>query len=177
TGARSRCGGRSAPTSANGSSRSSPGKGEQDSLVPQRDDWIQPGGSSSGPEAEEDADERREAERQESGLGGDRGIPLSQLLERERASDATGEAENAAGHAEDERLDQELEQDVAAPRAQRLADPDLTRPLRDRHQHDVHDADPAHDQRDEGDPGQEESKRLGRLLKGRQQARLVAYGE
>ena len=45
---------------------------------------------------------------------------------------------------EDGGFDQELRRDVAASRTQRAANADFPRPLRDRGQHDVHDADAAH---------------------------------
>jgi hypothetical protein len=64
-------------------------------------------------------------------------------------------AERDADHPADERqrhrLDQELHEDVAPARADRLADADLARALGDRHQHDVHDADAADEQGDADD--------------------------
>ena len=48
-------------------------------------------------------------------------------------------------------LDQELLEDVLRVAPERLADPDLAGALGHRHQHDVHDPDPAHRQRDRGD--------------------------
>ena len=61
------------------------------------------------------------------------------------------DADQAAEDGQRDRLDQELRQDVAAARADRLADADLARPLADRHEHDVHDPDAADDERDRGD--------------------------
>ena len=61
-------------------------------------------------------------------------------------------------------LDQELLDDVAALRAQGAADADLAGALRDRRQHDVHDADAADQERDAGDRAQHEVEDpLGRL--------------
>jgi hypothetical protein len=48
-------------------------------------------------------------------------------------------------------LDEELDHDLAAAGAERLADPDLADPLLEGREHDVHDHDPADDERD--DPG------------------------
>ena len=54
----------------------------------------------------------------------------------------------AAEQAQHHRLDQELHQHVAAAGAHRQAEADLPGALGDRHQHDVHDADAAHHERD-----------------------------
>ena len=64
---------------------------------------------------------------------------------------AEREADQAAEQAQHERLEQELQQDVMALRADGLADADLARPLRHGHEHDVHDADAADEQRDADD--------------------------
>ena len=57
---------------------------------------------------------------------------------------------SSAEHAQRDGLDQELQRDVGAARAERLPQADLARALGHRHQHDVHDADAADDQRDGG---------------------------
>src|SRR6185503_3429783 len=75
----------------------------------------------------------------------------------EHGSEAPGEdgrpdqAEQPPEHGEDHRLHQELAQDVAAARAQGLAHADLADAFGDRHQHDVHDHDAAHDEADARD--------------------------
>jgi signal transduction histidine kinase len=84
---------------------------------------------------------------------------------------------DAARDAEHERLDEELEHDVATSCAERLAHADLARPLRDRDQHDVHDADAADEQRDRRDAGEQEAERLRGLLERLEQRRLVAHVE
>ena len=62
-------------------------------------------------------------------------------------------------------------------RANRFADSDLPRPLRHRHQHDVHDPDPADQQRDERDDDQHDRQRhrniLGRAQDCRQRPHFV----
>ncbi len=63
-------------------------------------------------------------------------------------SDADGEACSAAGAAQQRRFDQELQQNVAAPRPKRHTETDLARALGDRDKKDVHDADAADQQRD-----------------------------
>ena len=69
-----------------------------------------------------------------------------------------GDADQPAEEREGEGLDEELGQDVPATRPDGLADPDLAGPLADRHQHDVHDPDAADDERDRGDPTQEQGQ-------------------
>ena len=77
------------------------------------------------------------------------------------------------GHGEHEGLDQELGHDVAPPRPDRLADPDLPRPLAYRDQHDVHDPDAAHEQADRRDAGQEQGQEAGDRPERGQQLCLV----
>ena len=74
------------------------------------------------------------------------------------------DADEAAHHRERERLDQELDQDVARLGADRHAHADLARPLGDADEHDVHDADAADEQRDGGDAGEQRRQRLRALL-------------
>ena len=71
--------------------------------------------------------------------------------EGHRRADAEEHAEHAAHQAEHQRLDQELEHDVAPGGAERLAHADLPGPLGDRDQHDVHDPDAAHQEAHRGD--------------------------
>ena len=61
----------------------------------------------------------------------------------------------AAEEAQGERLDQELQQDVAPGGAERLADADLAGALGDRDQHDVHDPDAADHQAHRRDAGEQ----------------------
>ena len=75
----------------------------------------------------------------------------------ERA-DAEPDADQPADDAEQHRLDEELQQDVALPGAERLAQADLAGPLADADQHDVGDADAADEQRDGGDRGQHQGE-------------------
>ena len=92
----------------------------------------------------------REAEREEHGVGLDDGLDV--LDRHDRAQhDAAGRAEHATDPGEQRGLDEELREDVAVTGADRLADADLTGALGDGHQHDVHHADAADEQRDRGD--------------------------
>ena len=63
------------------------------------------------------------------------------------------DADRAAGERRRQPLEQELQQDLAALRAERLAHADLARPLLHVDEHDVHDADAADGQRQHADEG------------------------
>ena len=65
---------------------------------------------------------------------------------------------------ERDRLGEHLRHDVAAPRPERLAQADLPRPIADHHQHDVHDDDAAHEQRQRDDADQHRKDAGRRLL-------------
>ena len=62
-------------------------------------------------------------------------------------------------------------------RADRHAQPDLARALGDRHQHDVHDADAADQQRDRGDRREQQRHDAARLLLRLQHLGQVAQRE
>ena len=87
-----------------------------------------------------------------------RSIAVSQPNDCRSTTDApapSADADRAAGDAQHHGLDEELQEDVAPRRAERLANADLARPLGDRHEHDVHDADAADEQRHGGDAGEQ----------------------
>ena len=91
--------------------------------------------------------------------GSETGKPVSQWTPRPmRAAD--GDAEHAAGRGEEDRLEQELPEDLDAPRAERLADADLARALGDADRHDAHDADAADHQRDRRQHDERQERRL-----------------
>src|SRR5690606_8953556 len=109
-------------------------------FVAERFDRIEARGADGRDHAEEDADARREAD-----ADGERpprqrdGEPGEQVYGKpDERSEA--DAEQAAGRREENRLEQELPQDLHAPGAERLADADLARPLGDADRHDAHDA-------------------------------------
>src|ERR1043165_1978332 len=121
---------------------------ESRSLVTERFNRIQLRGLRRRINSEDHAQNRAEAEG--DGDGPERrvhGRQLQQSLEgqarRRREQIAAGDADAAAEAGQDDGLDEELQQDVAAPRADGLADADLPRPLRHGDEHDVHDADAA----------------------------------
>ena len=130
-------------------------RGRHRLLVAQGHDRVEPRGPARGPDAEEEPDQRAEPERHHHGGGRDQGIPLHDPREHDRGADAQQDADRAAQDAQGQRLDQELEQDVAAGGAQRLADADLAGALGHRDQHDVHDPDAADHEAHRGDAGQQ----------------------
>ena len=81
-----------------------------------------------------------------------------------RQGQAQADAEQAAQARQRHRLDQELPGNVAALGTQGAADADLAGALGHRRQHDVHDADAAHHQRDRGDGPEHQREDLLRLL-------------
>ena len=90
-----------------------------------------------------------------------------------RDGQADDDADEAAEQREGQGLDEELGEDVAAAGADRLADADLAGPLADRDEHDVHDPDAADDQRDRGDPAEQEGQRRADRGRGLEQLGLV----
>src|SRR2546429_30983 len=97
------------------------------------------------PDAEEQPHRGAEDEGKQNGEGRDQRIPVGQLRQHDGAARAEYHADHTAQQAEHQRFDQELEQDVEPGGAERLADADLAGALGDRHQHDVHDSDAAHE--------------------------------
>ena len=86
------------------------------------------------------------------------GSGLTWLMTQATRKPSAG-ADDAAEHRERDRLGEDLPQDVAPPRAERLAQPDLARALAHRHQHDVHDDDAADDEREADDADQDGENR------------------
>src|SRR4051794_21119483 len=106
-------------------------------LGPKRLDRVEPTRPTSRSNTEEDADAGGDGERQHGRPPRDDRGQWRDRRHQQRAADAESDADQAADDAEQYRLDEELQQDVALPGAQRLAQPDLAGPLPDAHQHDV----------------------------------------
>ena len=87
-------------------------------------------------------------------------VPNDCPLASRAASTPDEHADRAADDRHEQGFDDELEEDVLPLGADRLADADLARPFRHRHEHDVHRPDAADDQRDAGDGAQEDRQRL-----------------
>ena len=95
--------------------------------------------------------------------GSETGKPVRPVdAEADRA--AEDDAEQPAGGRQEDGLDQELPEDLAAARAERLAHADLARALGDRDHHDRHHADAADHQRDRRDDDQRQERRLADLV-------------
>ena len=73
---------------------------------------------------------------------------FQEQADRSSAQVAERDADGTAESGERDRLDQELDQHIVTACADRFTDANLARPLRDRHEHDVHNADAADEQRD-----------------------------
>src|SRR5919197_893989 len=97
-------------------------------------------------EAEEEADERRDADPERDRPRLHRRGQRRQLADDDRENEPEAGAEHAAEGRQRDGFGQDLPDDVAPARAERLAQPDLAGPLADDHQHDVHDHDAAHHQ-------------------------------
>jgi len=120
-------------------------------LEAQRVDGVQPCCAVSRVIPKADADPRandqpgqRPAERKDE-------IGLEPHRQQIPADDAEDDSDDSAGFRYENRLGQELSKDIAAPRADRLADTDFLRPLRYAHEHNIHDPDASRDQRDQTD--------------------------
>ncbi|OPZ60498.1 MAG: hypothetical protein BWY88_00480 [Synergistetes bacterium ADurb.Bin520] len=90
---------------------------------------------------------------------------------------ATGNADEAPRHGQDYGFRHELGDDVPALRPQGHADSDFPGALRDGDQHDVHDADPSHQETYGGYPAQEQGECARHPLQGVQQVQLVRHVE
>src|SRR5438093_3573888 len=95
-------------------------------------------------ETEDDAHRRRDADGDDDGPGRDEREDARLRLDDLPDAGAEDDPDDAADAGERDRLDEELHEDVAPACSDGLADPDLAGPLRDRHEHDVHDPDPAY---------------------------------
>ena len=99
---------------------------------------------------------------------------MRELRKRHRAERAEHDSGDPSRETQHQRLDKELEQNIEARRAQRLAHADLACAFRDRHEHDVHDADAADEQADCSDARQQVGERLRRVLERGENVRLVS---
>ena len=125
------------------------------------------GGVDRGVGAEEQADGDREAEGQRDREARHDRVPVRERRDAPGDAEAQQHARDAARERDHDRLGEELAPDVPARGADGAAHADLARPLEHGGQHDVHDADAAHEQRDAGDAAHdhvEQPLRLPALL-------------
>ena len=119
--------------------------------------------------SEDQADGDGNEKRQCDGTEGDDGGPSGEPGDKSRDEKAEDDADGSAGEGDHGCLDHKLAHDVGLPGSNGAAQADFAGALEDTGQHDVHDADAAHEQRDGGDghhDGVEEV--LGALLLGEQ---------
>src|SRR2546427_1238252 len=91
--------------------------------------------------------------------------------------DAKQYPQQSANQCHGARFDEELHQHVLAPRAHCLADADLARPLGDGNQHDVHDHDTAHDQRNGCDRDHRNEERTAKVRPEAEKTRVGFSGK
>ena len=115
---------------------------------PQRLYRVEPGGRSRGIVPEKQAHRRRESKREgDYGIGRHARGPVECIGDHMSANHPDADADDSADQAQYHRLDQKLTKHVATASTDRLPQSDLACPLRDRYQHDVHDADAADNER------------------------------
>ncbi len=135
-------------------------------LVVQGVDGVEQGRLVGGIETEEEPYEAGKAEGHEDGQRGNDGRPTGQGRKDLRPRNADDDAGHAADEGERQRLDDELQPDIPGLGPHGHADADLPGPFRHGDEHDVHDADAPHQQRDGCDRRQKETHNLGGLLSG-----------
>src|SRR5438128_6022854 len=101
-------------------------------FVAERLDGVQPRGFEGRKQSEEDPNAGGEADPQRERPPGQRDREVGEPVDEEADGAAEDDADDAAGGRQEDRLDEELPQDLAAARPERLADPDLARALGDR---------------------------------------------
>ena len=126
------------------------------SLIPQGIDRVKAGSFAGRIDAEEETDTDGEREGYEDRRRRDDGLEFADMRDGDGDGATKSDAEDAADDSHDDGFDEELQHDVAEGRAERLPYADLTRALRDRDHHDVHDADAADEERDARNRAEEE---------------------
>ena len=94
-----------------------------------------------------------------------------------RGRDAENNAKQSADGTERNRFDQELGENVAPVRADGHARADFARPFGYAHEHDVHDADAANDQRNARNRAEQSSHDVGRRRCRLRDFLLIAHGK
>src|ERR1035437_1348674 len=120
-------------------------------FLPQRGHGIEQRRAARGIDAGDDPDTRADEHAHQDGPRRDVRRHRRRQANDQRETGAERDAHRGAERAERRGLDEELDQDVAPLGAERLADADLVGALGDRHEHDVHDDDRAHDEPDGGE--------------------------
>src|SRR6185369_6793647 len=142
-------------------------------LVAQGADRIESRGHPGRPHAEHHPDGQAEQDGRRDRRRVELEAPTGELADQGGDGEAEHDPDQAAEQRQGQGLDEELGEDVATARADGLADADLAGPLPDRDQHDVHDPDAADDQRDRGDPAEQQRERPGDRVGRLEELRLV----
>src|SRR5712691_5438241 len=116
------------------------------SLVAQRFDGIKTRGLDRGPHSENESDGDADGEAGHGRPYRDNGIPIERPADDENEAIHDDQRDDAAHTRQRHGLEQELPDDVAAPRSDGLANSDFAGALGDAHQHDVHYPDTADEQ-------------------------------
>src|SRR5215831_14922459 len=106
--------------------------------------------------AEEDANHSREGERNKNREGGNQSRPSQDSRNERRDAAADEDANQSAHQTQNQRFRQELQTHIIRPCAHSHSNADFACPLGDGYQHDIHDSDAAHYQRDGGDASQQQ---------------------
>ena len=93
------------------------------------------------------------------------------------SSHAEKHADQSSGHADKDRLDQELSQDIHAFRTDTHTEADLPRTLRHAHVHDIHDTDTTNEKRDTSHRSQQRRHYIRRTCQHRAQLLLATDGK
>src|SRR5688500_4877160 len=145
----------SAPVFAGGEGRAS--------LVSEGVDGIEPRCLARWVEAEEDSDTPGDQEGDDDRARTDHDRPACGLAEEDCCADAEEDSGESADERERDRFEEKLKENMAALRADGHANADLARPFGDGDEHDVHDADPSHEERDGGNRQNQIGHRTGLL--------------
>src|SRR6266545_6809871 len=146
-------------------------------FVAQRFDWIERGGLARWVKAEKDADRCAEQKCNRDRTDRDERRPIRVDRQNPGRADATDDSNYPANGTERYRFDQELGENVAAVRTDGHAHTDFARPFGDAHEHDIHDTDPADDERDARDCAQQDGHHARSFRGSLRDFLLIAYGK
>src|SRR5216110_1638852 len=135
-------------------------------LVTQGLDRVQTGGLSGRVVAEEDSHSARKTKGNEDRLGPDEGAPFGEIGDAVSPGHPKADPGKAPDQGQGDGFHQKLAQDVSAPGSDCHPEANFPGSFRHRNQHDIHDPDSPHDERDRGDGGQEHRQDPRRLFLG-----------
>src|ERR1700691_1816880 len=146
-------------------------------FVAKRFDWVEARGADSRNHAADQSDSAENDDSDDQGEGINHkpdiaafGVLGHSAVEREPADQegdgvSEDDTEESSNESDGERFSQKLEEDMASPRAERLLHADFASALRDRDEHDVHQADAADAKSKGADEGQQNLEADGDDLK------------